>query len=111
MRISPSRQEQSFCACPAVIGCVIYPDIPMQLMNARLGNSFLSSTTLAIPLFIFAAQILIDIKVTDAIFGFVNKCVGHVRGGLAHVNVLVSIIFAGMSGSGSADAAGLYGRS
>jgi tripartite ATP-independent transporter DctM subunit len=62
---------------------------------------------MAIPLFIFAAQILTDIEITDAIFGFVSKCVGHIRGGLAHVNVLASVIFAGMSGSMNADAAGL----
>jgi tripartite ATP-independent transporter DctM subunit len=92
---------------PSIAVCIFYPDIPIQLMNTRLSNSFLSATLLAIPLFIFAAQILTDIKITDAIFGFVSKCVGHVRGGLAHVNVLGSIIFAGMSGSAAADAAGL----
>jgi tripartite ATP-independent transporter DctM subunit len=92
---------------PGIAACVLYPDIPMMLMAPRLGNAFLSSTLLAIPLFIFAAQILTDIKVCDAIFDFVNKCVGHVRGGLAHVNVIASIIFAGMSGSSVADAAGL----
>jgi tripartite ATP-independent transporter DctM subunit len=92
---------------PGIIACVLYPDIPIQLMGARLANSFLSSPLMAIPLFVFAAQILTDIKVADAIFGFINKCVGHVRGGLAHVNVIASVVFAGMSGSAVADAAGL----
>jgi tripartite ATP-independent transporter DctM subunit len=92
---------------PGIIACIFFPDIPIQLMGPRLVNSFLSSSLLAIPLFVFAAQILTDIKVADAIFGFVNKCVGHVRGGLAHVNVIASMIFAGMSGSAIADAAGL----
>jgi tripartite ATP-independent transporter DctM subunit len=92
---------------PGIITCVFYPEIPIQLMNARLANSFLSSTLIAIPLFIFAAQILNGIKVTDAIFDFVNKCVGHIRGGMGHVNVLASVIFAGMSGLATADAAGL----
>jgi tripartite ATP-independent transporter DctM subunit len=92
---------------PGIAACVFYPDIPIQLMGARLANSFLSSSLLAIPLFIFAAQIMSDIEITDAIFGFVNKCVGHVRGGLAHVNVIASIVFAGMSGSAVADAASL----
>jgi tripartite ATP-independent transporter DctM subunit len=85
----------------------IYGDLPIQLIGARLANSINSSSLLAIPLFIFAAQILNDIKVTDVIFGFVNKCVGHIRGGIAHVNVLASVVFAGMSGSAVADAAGL----
>jgi tripartite ATP-independent transporter DctM subunit len=92
---------------PAIVAFAIYPDLPIQLMGARLANAYFSSSLLAIPLFIFAAQILNDIKVTDVIFGFVNKCVGHIRGGLAHVNVLASIVFAGMSGSATADAAGL----
>jgi tripartite ATP-independent transporter DctM subunit len=92
---------------PGVLACILYPDIPIQMMDARLANSFLSSSLLAVPLFVFAAQILTDIKVADAIFNFVNKCVGHVHGGLAHVNVLGSVIFAGMSGSAVADAAGL----
>jgi tripartite ATP-independent transporter DctM subunit len=92
---------------PGIIAFAIYPDLPIQLMGARLANAYFSASLLAIPLFIFAAQILNDIKVTDVIFGFVNKCVGHIRGGLAHVNVLASIVFAGMSGSATADAAGL----
>jgi tripartite ATP-independent transporter DctM subunit len=92
---------------PGIIACIFYPEIPIQLMNARLANAFLSSSLLAVPLFVFAAQILTDIKVADAIFGFLNKCVGHVRGGLAHVNVIASVIFSGMSGSAVADAAGL----
>jgi tripartite ATP-independent transporter DctM subunit len=92
---------------PGIASCIIYPEIPIQLMGARLANTFLSSTLLAVPLFILAAQILTDIKVCDLIFGFVSKCVGHVRGGLAHVNVLASVIFAGMSGAAAADAAGL----
>jgi tripartite ATP-independent transporter DctM subunit len=92
---------------PAIVAFVFYPDLPLQLLGARLAYSYLSSSLLAIPLFIFAAQLLGDIKVTDAIFGFVNKCVGHVRGGLAHVNVLASVVFAGMSGSAAADTASL----
>jgi tripartite ATP-independent transporter DctM subunit len=92
---------------PCLGAFVFYPDLPIQLIDARLANSYFSSTVMAIPLFIFAAQILTDINVADDIFTFVNKLVGHVRGGLAHVNVLASIVFAGMSGSTSADAAGL----
>jgi tripartite ATP-independent transporter DctM subunit len=92
---------------PGIVAVVFYPELPVQLLSARLANSYLSSSLLAIPLFIFAAQILEDIKVTDVIFGFVNKLVGHVRCGLAHVNVIASVVFAGMSGSAIADAASL----
>jgi tripartite ATP-independent transporter DctM subunit len=92
---------------PCLASFAFYPELPAQLMGARLTNAYLSSSMIAIPLFIFAAQILNDIKVTDSIFGFVNKLAGHISGGLGHVNVLASIVFAGMSGSATADAAGL----
>jgi tripartite ATP-independent transporter DctM subunit len=92
---------------PGIAAFVFYPELPLQLMSARLANSFLSSTLVALPAFIFCAQILSDIKIVDNIFDFVNKCVGHVRGGLAHVNVIASVIFAGMSGLAVADAASL----
>jgi tripartite ATP-independent transporter DctM subunit len=92
---------------PGIAAFVLYPELPIQLIGPRMASSFLGSSTLAVPLFIFAAQILTDIEITDSIFGFINKLVGHVRGGLAHVNVLASVVFAGMSGSMNADAAGL----
>jgi len=62
---------------------------------------------LAIPLFIFTARIMNSGGITDRIFRFANSMVGHMRGGLAHVNVLASIIFSGMTGSAIADASGL----
>jgi tripartite ATP-independent transporter DctM subunit len=92
---------------PGLAAFIFYPELPIQLLGARLANAFFSSSLLAVPMFIFAAQILGDIKITDSIFNFCNKCVGHVCGGLAHVNVLASVIFAGMSGSATADAASL----
>jgi tripartite ATP-independent transporter DctM subunit len=72
------------------------------MMNAP--NSF---TLLGVPFFIFAAQIMNGGGVTDRIFGFANRLLGHFRGGLAYVNVLSSLIFSGMSGSALADVGGL----
>jgi tripartite ATP-independent transporter DctM subunit len=92
---------------PSIVIFAFYPEIPIQLMDARLANAFLSSDLLAVPLFVFAAQMLTEINIADLIFDFINKCVGHIRGGLAHVNVIASVIFAGMSGSAVADVAGL----
>jgi tripartite ATP-independent transporter DctM subunit len=92
---------------PGIAAFFLYPELSMQLIGSCVTTSFLGSAQLAVPLFIFAAQLLTDIEISDAIFGFVNKLVGHIRGGLAQVNVLASIIFAGMSGSAVADAAGL----
>ena len=62
---------------------------------------------IAVPLFIFMAQIMNSGKITDMIFQFANAVVGHRRGGLGHVNVIASIIFSGMTGSAVADASGL----
>ena len=64
-------------------------------------------TLLAAPLFIFCGNIMNSGGITDRIFNFANSLVGHIKGGLGHVNVLASMMFAGMSGSAIADAAGL----
>ena len=67
-------------------------------------NSF---TLLAVPFFLLAGQLLNAGNITDAMIRFSQALVGHIRGGLAHVNVVVSMLFAGMSGSSTADTAGV----
>ena len=67
---------------------------------------FRSFILLAVPLFIFAAEVMNVGTISERLLRFVILVVGRVRGGLAYVNVIVSIIFAGMSGSALADAAG-----
>ncbi|ANG61578.1 permease [Marinobacterium aestuarii] len=67
-------------------------------------NSFI---LLAVPLFIVAANIMNAGTVTERLLNFCVAMVGHLRGGLGHVNVVASLIFSGMSGSAVADAAGL----
>ncbi|MDI3546898.1 MAG: hypothetical protein PWR10_550 [Halanaerobiales bacterium] len=62
---------------------------------------------LAIPLFMLAGQIMNETGVTDRIIKFANSLVGHYRGGLAQVNVVASMLFAGTSGSALADISGL----
>lgn len=70
------------------------------------GDSF---TLMAIPLFIFAGEIMNACGVTRRIVGFANELVGFIPGGLAHVNIFASMIFAGVSGSTSADVASIGG--
>lgn len=70
------------------------------------GDSF---TLMAIPLFIFAGEIMNACGVTKRIVGFANELVGFIHGGLAHVNILASMLFAGVSGSTSADVASIGG--
>lgn len=62
---------------------------------------------LAIPFFMFAAEIMNQSKITDRIFRFAYVLVSRIPGTLGHVNVVASMLFAGMSGSGIADASGL----
>lgn len=71
-----------------------------------LNGMYTSYVLLAVPLFIFAAELMNIGSMTDRLLGFCNAFVGRFRGGLAQVNILQSIIFAGMSGSAIADAAG-----
>ena len=73
-----------------------------QILNG-LYDSFV---LLAVPLFILAANIMNASGVSDRLFHFCQILVGRFRGGLAQVDILVSIIFSGMSGSAIADAAG-----
>ena len=70
------------------------------------GDSF---TLMAIPLFIVAGEIMNACGVTRRIVGFANELVGFIPGGLAHVNIFASMIFAGVSGSTSADVASIGG--
>ena len=82
-------------------------DITLQVIPQIMITTFDSFVLLAIPLFMLAGQLMNSGGITDKIFSFANKLVGHIKGGLSHVNVVASMIFAGMSGSAVADAAGL----
>ena len=70
-----------------------------------LNGMYTSYVLLAIPLFILAAEFMNSGSIMDRLLRFCNALVGRFRGGLAHVNVVQSIIFASMSGSALADAA------
>jgi TRAP-type transport system large permease protein len=81
--------------------------IPLSIVVQRMGTGLDSFVLIAIPLFVLAGHLLNRAGIADRIFAFADALVGHIRGGLAHVNVLASMIFAGMSGVAQADAAGL----
>lgn len=81
--------------------------IPLDAFAQRLAVGVDSFPLLAAPFFIMAGNLMNSGGITRRIFRFANSIIGHIRGGLGHVNVLASMIFAGMSGSAIADAAGL----
>ncbi|MEM9634053.1 MAG: TRAP transporter large permease [Pseudomonadota bacterium] len=79
----------------------------LKVIPQRITPSLESFPLLAIPLFVFAGNLLNVTGISDRIFAFAKALVAHIHGGLAHVNILASIVFSGMSGVATADAAGL----
>ena len=79
---------------------------PPLIVPQYLFNGISSFPLMAVPFFILAAEIMTASGLTGSLLRFANDLVGHIRGGLGHVNVLVSMLFAGISGSALADAAG-----
>ena len=79
----------------------------LGLVAEQVGNGLYNSyVLLAVPMFVFAANIMNAGTVSERLFDFCRILVGRLRGGLAQVDILVSVIFSGMSGSAIADAAG-----
>jgi tripartite ATP-independent transporter DctM subunit len=89
------------------MGYFYWKGIGLTFATQRMVDGLNSFPILAVPLFLLAAAILNSSGITHHIFGFARSLVGHVRGGLGHVNVLASLFFSGMSGSAVADAGGL----
>jgi tripartite ATP-independent transporter DctM subunit len=85
----------------------IGPSFTLRPIVIRMLRSSTSFILLAIPFYLFAGRLLSKSSATEAIFEFSKAVTGPIQGGLAHVNVIASIIFSGMSGSAVADAAGL----
>lgn len=79
---------------------------PLLLMN-EMFKSYNSFLLLAVPFFLLAANIMNAAGITDRLIRLSQAMVGHLPGGLGHVNVVVSMLFAGISGSSTADAAGI----
>ena len=92
-----------------IAGSILY----LLLANLDLGTSaeqilnglYNSYVLLAVPLFLFSAELMNVSKMTDQLLRFCDMLVGRFRGGLGHINIVQSIIFAGMSGSAIADLA------
>jgi len=91
----------------SLAGISTIPFIPNLTVFMKMFNGLNSFVLLAIPLFILAANIMNHGKITEMLVKFCIALTGSVRGGLAHANILVSMIFAGVSGSSQADTAGV----
>jgi tripartite ATP-independent transporter DctM subunit len=82
-------------------------NIPYGMIAQRMVYGVNSFPLLAIPFFLLAGRLANATGLTERIFRFCNALVGHVRGGLGHVNILAAMIFAGMTGSAVSEAVGL----
>lgn len=78
-----------------------------QIGTVLVGNTFANYTMLAAPLFIFMANVLNEADISAKLFAFCNGLLGRMKGGSAQVNVFLSLIFSGMTGSAIADASGV----
>tara|TARA_R110002049_G_scaffold70251_1_gene181554 strand:- start:44718 stop:46001 length:1284 start_codon:yes stop_codon:yes gene_type:complete len=79
----------------------------LGIVSQQMLDGINSPSLLAVPFFILAGNLLNGLQLTERIFRFANNLVGHIRGGLAQVNILASLLFAGISGAAVADCAAL----
>lgn len=92
--------------------CILYfliaaPSGMGNVFSVITGNMIAGFTMLAAPLFVFMANVLNEAEITDKMFDFCNGLLGRMKGGTAQVNVFISLIFSGMTGSAIADASGI----
>ena len=91
----------------SALSSLLINDYPIIIIAQKMITGIDSFTFVAIPLFILAGELMNVGKITDRIFNFAKAVVGWIPGGLAHANIMASVIFSGMSGSAIADAGGL----
>jgi len=85
---------------------LLEPRLTPVLMMGEMTKAYNSFILLAVPFFLLSANIMNSAGITDRLVDLTKCLVGQFRGGLAYINVAVSMIFAGISGSSTADAAG-----
>ena len=81
--------------------------VPLVVIPQRIIIALDSFPLLAVPLFVLTGEIMNVTGITTRLIDLANALIGHVAGGLSYVNVLASMFFAGVSGSSTADAAGI----
>ena len=91
----------------ALIYIMFSGNLPAFVVVHRMISGIDSFPLLAVPFFIFAGNLMNNAGITNRIYNYALALVGWMKGGLGHVNVVGSVIFAGMSGTAIADAAGL----
>jgi TRAP-type C4-dicarboxylate transport system permease large subunit len=91
----------------ALLYLLLVPGSPPFVVIHRMVSGIDSFPLLAVPFFILAGNLMNNAGITNRIYNYALSLVGWLKGGLGHVNVVGSVVFAGMSGTAIADAAGL----
>lgn len=99
----------AFCLSISSLLTILYIGLPPMVAFQQLNAGFNSVSMIAIPLFIFAGDLMMRGGIADRLIQFAASLVGHLRGGMGQVNVLSSVFFSGISGSAVADASAVGG--
>ena len=84
---------------------ILDPRLDLTVLVSTMFTAFNSFLLLAVPFFLLAANLMNTGGITDRLFNWTRSMVGHLPGSLAQINVVLSVLFAGVSGSSTADAA------
>ena len=95
--------------CASSLLTLLYLGLPPDVFVIETAAGTDSSTLLAIPLFVFAGQLMLHGGISEKLIAFASTLVGHLRGGLGQVNVLSCLLFGGVSGSAIADVSAIGG--
>jgi tripartite ATP-independent transporter DctM subunit len=95
----------SLILCSALV--VWYADLPLAVVVQQMFHGVNGFTLLALPFFFLAGSVMNDGGISERLVRLAMAMVGHLRGGLAHVNVVVGMFLSGVSGSSTADAAAI----
>lgn len=99
----------AFALIAASLATVLYLDLPSIIVVQQTVAGANTASLIAIPLFIFAGELMMRGGISERLIAFASSLVGHLRGGLGQVNVLASLLFGGVSGSAIADVSAIGG--
>lgn len=98
-----------FALISASLAAVLYLELPSIIVVQQTIAGASAASLIAIPLFIFAGELMMRGGISERLIAFASSLVGHLRGGLGQVNVLASLFFGGVSGSAIADVSAIGG--
>ncbi len=98
-----------FALIASSLATVLYLGLPPIVVAVQTAAGANAASLIAIPLFIFAGELMMRGGISERLISFAASLVGHLRGGLGQVNVLASLFFGGVSGSAIADVSAIGG--